>query len=193
MMDTILDLDTRSGWPADLRYLIECYPREIWEEHVNLGELARFWLQIHEGFRSLGEDLKARTADFREGVTKPKEFRNGFAPRLQTMLTHLHGHHQIEDFHFFPLFARVEPRLATGFDVLERDHEAIHEAVALTVDHARGLLAASDIDADALRRAADAYAGSHEALLKRLDRHLLDEEDLIIPIILDRGEGPLGI
>ena len=31
------------------------------------------------------------------------------------------------------------------------------------------------------------------ALLRLLTRHLSDEEDLIIPLILDRGEAALGV
>lgn len=33
---------------------------------------------------------------------------------------------------------------------------------------------------------------SLSGFLKRLNRHLDNEEDLIIPILLDRGEGALG-
>ena len=46
---------------------------------------------------------------------------------------------------------------------------------------------------DDLRIAADRYAEANEPLLKQLVHHLDEEEDLIIPLILDRGEGPLGI
>ena len=46
---------------------------------------------------------------------------------------------------------------------------------------------------NAMLRAGDAYASAGQALLRKLGRHLEDEEDLIIPLILDRGEGPLGV
>jgi hypothetical protein len=44
-----------------------------------------------------------------------------------------------------------------------------------------------------LRRASDNYADASGALLKGLLRHLDDEEDLIVPLILDRGEEALGV
>ena len=44
-----------------------------------------------------------------------------------------------------------------------------------------------------LRRCSDAYADSSGALIKGLVRHLDDEEDLIVPLILDRGEEALGV
>jgi len=191
--DPVFDLDLRTGWPDDLQVLLRRYPRPVWEEHVNLGETARFWLQIHDHFRELGSGLKEKAASFREGTLPAEEFRRFMRPNLSTLLTHLDGHHRIEDAHFFPRFSRAEPRLAVGFEVLERDHHGIHDAVSLTVDRANQLLQASPTDLDALRRAADDYAASHDALLKRLDRHLLDEEDLIIPLILDRGEEKLGL
>ena len=38
------DLETRQGLPDALRYLVEKYPRDIWESHRNFDELTRFWL-----------------------------------------------------------------------------------------------------------------------------------------------------
>ena len=46
--------------------LVERYPREAWSGHGNLGEVARFWLDRHAEFRTLGEMLTTATADFRE-------------------------------------------------------------------------------------------------------------------------------
>jgi hypothetical protein len=192
-MTADLDLDTRAGWPDELRFYLEQYPRPAWPGHVNLGELSRFWLSIHDGFRQIGGELQAKTTDFREGGVPPEEFRAWLGPRLQTLLSHLHGHHQIEDYQFFPLFSAAEPRLVRGFEVLERDHGQIHETIVGVVDTANTLLRASPADLDLIRRSGDAYADNGEALLRQLDRHLGDEEDLIIPLILDRGEASLGI
>ena len=48
-------------------------------------------------------------------------------------------------------------------------------------------------DNDPLRRAGDAYSEAQDALLRQLRRRLDDEEDLIIPLILDRTEAGLGV
>lgn len=188
-----LDLETRTGWPDDLRILIERYPREVWMDHVNLGELARFWLDIHNSFRSSGVFLTASTSDFREGRIMPEVFRGTFAPRLQTFLSHLNGHHQIEDFQFFPVFSVAEPRLVKGFEVLEADHEVIHHAMDKMVETANSFMQTPGSDKDKMRFAGDDYATVSEGLIKLLGRHLEDEEDLIVPLILDRTEGALGI
>jgi hemerythrin-like domain-containing protein len=123
----------------------------------------------------------------------PAEYRHWFRPRLQTFLGHLEGHHTIEDHQFFPVFSAAEPRLLRGFEVLEADHENIHATMSETFEAATAFLRTEDGDRDAMMRAADRYAQAGGRLLRKLGRHLEDEEDLIIPLILDRGEGPLGM
>jgi hemerythrin-like domain-containing protein len=186
-----LTLQARAGWPPELRILLERYPREVWDGHANLGEVARFWLERHAGFRQLGGILQTATADFREGKLSPQEFSRFFAPRLQFFLESLGGHHQIEDAHYFPVFRTAEARLAKGFDVLEGDHEAIHADILRVVETANGLLRAIEGDAGSRRAATDLYAETSGRLLSGLMRHLDDEEDLIVPVILDQGERKL--
>ena len=188
-----LALDSRAGWPADLRLLIERYPREAWGGHANLGAMAQFWLQRHDMFRALGAALGEATAALRAGTVSAQDFRAWFAPRLQFFLQQLNAHHQVEDLHYFPVFQAAEARLARGFAVLETDHQVIHRQIDATVDAANALLRAAANDPDPLRRAGEHYAGVSGALLRLLTRHLGDEEDLIIPLILDRGEAALGI
>lgn len=188
-----LGLARRSGWPDDLRVLIARYPREQWDAHANLGEMARFWLSRHAMFRELSVAIEQITAQFRAQALQPAEFARQFVPRLQFMLDQLNVHHQIEDLHYFPIFRVADKRLMRGFDVLEGDHHHIHADMALTAENANALLQAMRADVDTLRRCGDAYADSSGALIKGLIRHLDDEEDLIVPLILDRGEEALGV
>ena len=188
-----LALARRSGWPEDLRVLIARFPREQWQGHANLGEMARFWLSRHDMFRELATMIQAIEAQFRDGALSPAEFPRQLVPRLQFLLQQLGVHHQIEDLHYFPIFRAAEARLARGFDVLEGDHHAIHADMDRTVETANAFLRALSGDADTLRRCGDAYAAASGALLKGLIRHLDDEEDLIVPLILYRGEAALGV
>lgn len=188
-----LALARRSGWPDDLRVLVARYPREQWDAHANLGEMARFWLSRHAMFRELSAAIEQITAQFRAQVLPPAEFARQFVPRLQFMLDQLNVHHQIEDLHYFPIFRAADARLVRGFDILEGDHHHIHADMARTAENANALLQALRADADTLRRCGDAYADSSGALIKGLIRHLDDEEDLIVPLILDRGEEALGV
>lgn len=188
-----LDLDSRHGWPDDLRLLIDRYPREAWPAHANLGEMARFWLHIHDQFRRYGGHLRDMGTEFREGRLDVGQYRARYPRHLSQFLGGLEGHHSIEDYQFFPVFAAAEPRLARGFEVLESDHENIHAAMTAAFESANGLLQTFDKDRDAIMKAAERHTDDSERLLALLARHLDDEEDLIIPLILDRGEGPLGI
>jgi hypothetical protein len=108
-------------------------------------------------------------------------------PRLQFMLDQLNVHHQIEDLHYFPIFRDADARLTRGFEVLEGDHHHIHSDMARTAETANALLQALHGDPDSLRRCGDDYADASGLLLIGLMRHLDDEEDLIVPLILDRG------
>ncbi|MGB8553657.1 MAG: hemerythrin domain-containing protein [Pseudolabrys sp.] len=189
----VLALARRTGWPEDLRVLLERYPRERWEAHANLGEMARFWLSRHAMFRELSRSIEQVTEQFRAGKLPPAEFARQFAPRLQFILDQLNVHHQIEDFHYFPIFRAADARLAIGFDVLEGDHHHIHGDMARTAETANAFLQALGSDTDTLRRCSDGYADASATLLKGLIRHLDDEEDLIVPLILDRGEEELGV
>jgi hypothetical protein len=65
--------------------------------------------------------------------------------------------------------------------------------MAATAETANALLPALAGEPQALRRCDDDYAAASSALLKGLIRHLDDEEDLIVPLILDRGEEALGV
>jgi hemerythrin-like domain-containing protein len=185
-------LDSRSGWPADLRLLIDRYPRAVWADHANLGAMAQFWLSRHAMFREIGAALEQAAAAFREGDASAADFRAWFPPRLQFFLQQLNAHHQIEDLHYFPVFQAAESRLAHGFDVLESDHKVIHDQIDVTVEAANAFLR-TPVNDEALRGAGERYAGQSDALLRLLTQHLGDEEDLIIPLILDRSEAALGV
>lgn len=188
-----LALARRSGWPDDLRVLLARFPREQWQGHANLGEMARFWLSRHAMFRELASMISGIEARFREGALSAAEFPHQLVPRLQFLLSQLDVHHQIEDRHYFPIFRAADARLKRGFDVLEGDHHAIHADMDATAETANALLRALAANADTLTRCGEAYAQSSGALLKGLIRHLDDEEDLIVPLILERGEAALGV
>jgi hemerythrin-like domain-containing protein len=182
------DIDTRTGWPEELRTLLARYPRENWRRIGN--EMSEFWLDKHDYFRHQAAAMSEMATSFRNDRLEPAEFATWLAPRLQGFLGALHGHHQIEDFHYFPAFRAAEKSLAPGFDVLAHDHELIHHALSEIVDATNGFLRTLSEESanarDAQRRAAEKYIETSELTFRRLTRHLSDEEDLIIPIMLDR-------
>ena len=166
----------------------------MWTGHANLGQMAQFWLQRHDMFREIGAALDEATRRFATGRPRAEDFRAWFPPRLQFFLQQLNAHHQIEDLHYFPVFQAAEARLAHGFDVLEADHRVIHAAIDATVTAANAFLRTPADDATRYGRRASAYAAARRCAARACSPGTSrDEEDLIIPLILDRGEGPLGV
>lgn len=192
-LDHDLDLHTRDGWPAELLFLAARFPRDDWEDHANLGALTKFWLQRHNMFRELGRALQSATMDFRGGVTLADEFSDWFTPRMQFFLNQLQLHHSIEDQHFFPLLIKAEPRLAPGFAALDRDHRLIAPKLVATAEAANAFLAVLDQQPADHRDVAQTYAVTSDALIADVFRHMDDEETLVVPLSLDRGEAALGV
>jgi hypothetical protein len=182
------DIDRRTGWPDELCVVLRDYPRDTWP--ATRSGMARFWIDKHNYLRRQSAALQSANDDYRARPTTAAQFGNWLAPRLQGFLGELHGHHQIEDFHYFPAFRAAEPRLAAGFDVLNRDHELIHGGIVGIVEAINALietLHAASADTDAQRRAADRYIEASGTLHRRIERHLEDEEDLIIPLMIRQG------
>ena len=193
----MLDLSSRAAssdpLPADYTWLLPRHPREGWLSHANMGGHTRFWLSIHRSFRGAAAQLDALNGGWREGAVETETFLRETAPRLQHFLQALEHHHHMEDHVFFPRFTAAEPRVAKGIDLLETDHEAIDRAIHETVTAANALLrAAHGRDAD-LRAPGEAFTTTADALTALMRRHLDDEEEIVMPLILDRGEAALGV
>jgi hemerythrin HHE cation binding domain-containing protein len=187
-----MELDSREGLPDELAYLRQSYAKEIWRTHANFGELTRFWLHVHDSLRHHGQTLGRITEDFREGRLDSHQFQRTFVPGLNQFLQHLNAHHQIEDHQYFPRFRLLDERMVAGFDLLEKDHHRIHEALLSSAGAANDFLATLGKDADSLRSAGDGYAKASAQLLAFLLRHLADEEDLVVPAMLHHGERSIG-
>jgi len=190
MTSTPLD---RPGLPEDILFIARRYPREAWPGHANLGMVTRFWLQRHDMFRELGTMIDGGLADYREGEVDAEAFRGWMVPRLQFLLGELEGHHSVEDFHYFPILRAAEPRLEPGFAALDGDHELIHGAMAGVAETANALLRRIAGGTGDLRAEGDRFAAASDRLIGGLRQHLADEEELVIPLILDRTEPGLGI
>jgi hypothetical protein len=189
-IDKALTIDKRNGLPDELLELLRKYPRGEWANDARLHGLAEGWLQRHNLFRELSVLTGDMTTDLREGRTSPTTFLPPFQRRMGLLLGELDRHHHVEDDYYFPTFAAAVPKLQKGFDILDNDHGVIHGAIYRLGNASRELIAAlsgeaSGRDGDA-PRLAERLAGEIEGFDRTLLRHLKDEEDLIIPLILER-------
>ena len=189
-MSDELALAVRSGLPDPLRLLAERYPRIGWEAHPNFTMLTRFWMDRHIGFRRMQAMLAEDTRRFLDRGEEARIYAGRLYRVAGRLIDELHGHHSIEDHHYFPMLQALDERIGWGFDLLERDHEALGGVIDDLAAGTNGVLAAvrAGEGADA---AAARLEGRIAALGRLLDRHLVDEEELVVPVILDHPEAGL--
>ncbi len=183
-----LDIDKRKQWPNELQFLLKKFPRNSWKNQTS--SLSQFWLDKHNEFRHQSRQLIAFTQNYREQKIQGQELVKRLGPSLQIFLSHLNGHHSIEDDHYFPRFRAADKRLAPGFDVLEDDHYVLHEGMNEIAEKFNALAASirSSKKGSVHQRAADSYITSADLFFKRMLQHLADEEDLIIPLMLEQRQ-----
>ena len=137
-----LALATRDGLPDPLRVLVEKYPRPKWEGHPHFTELTRFWLDMHLGFRRMQGLLDDGDAGVSRPVARAADYAGGLARVASQYLNGLHGHHNIEDHHYFPMLKALDARIAWGFDLLDADHQAMDGAIHELAEATNAVLAA---------------------------------------------------
>ena len=187
-----LALFERAAISDEVAVLRPNYPRPVWPGHANLGETAKFWLQRHAMFREFGTVLTSASTTFREDPADADGFYRWMGPRLRLFLGELHGHHAVEDHHYFPVFRAADARLGAGFDILDADHQVI-DGLIHQLAEAGTALGVAVRDGRGGAGEAERLAAVLDRTLAGVMRHLDDEEDIVVPLILDRTESGLGI
>ncbi|MBX9802308.1 MAG: hemerythrin domain-containing protein [Caulobacteraceae bacterium] len=177
-------LAARTGLPPAFRYLLDDFPRDRW--NAALDETAAFWLQMHAGFRGHQTHMADLVGQWRANGDLTG-FHRQMIPVLQSFLQHLDGHHRVESGHYFPMMRTIEPGIGAGIDLLDRDHDAMHQTLEVLF---QGGLAFHQAVAGKAPDAADRAARLSDLIesgARPLLRHLEDEEDIVIPLIQLRG------
>lgn len=184
MMDD-LSIDTRLGLPEHLRVLADLYPREAWRGHANFNQLTAFWLERHLMFRQVLEKITQASQSYLDDPQQPR-----FGPELSRytgfMLNELQGHHSIEDSHYFPKFQAFDKRLIKAFDMLDMDHHALDEHMHNLAEATNAVLTPVS-QGQAAKDQTGALLQVQEGFHRFLNRHLTDEEEVIVPVILEYG------
>ena len=125
------------------------------------------------------------TQGFLDRAREPQAYARGLARVAGQYLNELHGHHNIEDHHYFPMLKALDARIALGLRPARAPttRRSTRRSTALA-EAANAVLAAV--------RDGDAGGGGRGGARRRLagfgrmlDRHLTDEEELVVPVILD--------
>lgn len=191
-MEDALKLGSRAGLPDDLLFLTRKHPRGGWRGQSALAGTGEIWLANHDYFRAITAKIAEQLTRLREDGETTHDSAPGLRRHIGSLLGSLDGHHRIEDNHYFPMFQRAEPRLLRGFEILDADHHLIHDAIdelaATTQDSLRRLGTAEAVMTSDQRFAVDALAGTVDRIAPLLRQHLADEEDIVIPLILERAK-----
>ncbi|MEM7269431.1 MAG: hemerythrin domain-containing protein [Pseudomonadota bacterium] len=183
-MNDFLALARRNALPAEFQALVREFPREGWDEGI--GPFTQFYLERHELFRRLTAKLSGVAEQFLNGEASTARFGSAVSRHGSMLLTELSTHHHIEDEHYFPKIAALDPRVERAFDLLERDHHDLEES--LERFQTLGNLAIEGLEGDGRYQAADRFLTSLAGLDTLLKRHLDDEEDIVVPLMLKYGE-----
>ena len=185
------DLKDRDGLPDALRALVEKHPREGWRRHREFGPLTDFWLHKHLGFRRAMESLRSEARGALDRGLAPEDYARRLSRLGGAFLQELHGHHSIEDMHYFPRMVPLVPSLERAFAILDADHHVLHEELDGFAEGANGILRAVGSGAD-WRAPLGRFEERLSGMERFLDRHLTDEEEVVVPVILEVGEGRLA-
>ncbi|MCP2041557.1 iron-sulfur cluster repair protein YtfE (RIC family) [Neisseria sp. HSC-16F19] len=165
---------------SDWLYLHADMPPAKWGTLPSFGTAAT-WLGMHHSLRRGQSELEHLNREFLNQHLEWGNYRQQLLAIAEPHYGHLHGHHSLEDRHYFPRLRLREPRLQAGFDLLDSDHTTIerqlHGIRALLV---RLQQAGADTADFALAEQL------HHAVAENgqwLYRHLMDEEDLVIPML----------
>ncbi|MBN8629273.1 MAG: hemerythrin domain-containing protein [Rhodobacterales bacterium] len=190
-MDDTWKLGTRKGLPKDQLFLTDKHPRGTWKSQPALAGIGEIWLGNHDYFRAISKRIGAQLLRLREEAETSYDSGPALRRHISSLLGGLDGHHRVEDHHYFPMFQRAEPRLVRGFEILDADHHMIHDAIdelaAATQDTLRRLGQTEGVMTGDQRRAVDDLAASVDRVAPILRQHLADEEDIVIPLILERA------
>jgi hypothetical protein len=165
-------------------------PRQAWRSSPRFRGEPEHWTQIHKALLSASASLASWTEQFsnNEDDARRAVMATQISDLGHRLVHHAHSHHHIEDHYFFPVFLRLHPQLQHPLELLDGDHKVLAEVL----DDLERAVAAFPVDpAGGDRDRRDAWLKAGEAIgpaAKRLDslfvRHINDEEEICIPIML---------
>ncbi len=178
------DINTRQGLPEDQQALLRELPRDGWQSHPNFARSIENWMGAHGMFRQLAEITLQDT----EGFLNKDEDAQIYAGRLahfgNLLVRNLHGHHAWEDRSFFPELQAADQRFEAGLEMLETDHVELDAVLDRLTRAANRVVQLASLEPAQMHDAAGVLHPELQSIDRFLTRHLTDEEDLVVPILL---------
>ena len=179
-------VEQRKGLPAVIKDLLLPLERSQWSQHARYGGKASFFIQYHGDLLATAAYLKQSLQvllDSAQGVFNGQQLK-GPLSAAQYLVDRAHNHHRIEDQVYFPQFRKIMPQLSKGIDLLDKDHKtldlALDDLSTRVMSMVMTLNQGDVIDKQQVKLLTDNILH----LQRILQRHLYDEEEVIIPIFL---------
>lgn len=135
-------------------------------------------------FRRLAELVRLDAEAFLEKEVEPEKYAGRLSYYGNALVGNLHGHHGWEDHSYFPELSAADPRFDAGLEVLEADHAELDRVLDSYTKTANRALKLLQLDEAQAREEVGTLHGTSEIIEAFLKRHLSDEEELAVPIIL---------
>lgn len=178
------NIHTRQGLPDEMQILLRDYPREVWPDHPNFARSIQNWMGAHAMFRQLGKITTTDTEAFLQKDMDPERYASRLGHFGTLLVRNLHGHHTWEDRDYFPELMAADDRFEAGLEMLETDHEVLDQTLDTFTRTANRFLKLSELDPKQAYEEASGLRDQTEAIGRFLTRHLTDEEELVVPILL---------
>ena len=155
----------------------------MWKDAASTHSTVRFLLARHRGFRNRLKDIAETTRNVLDTKLSPPAFCISLAQELHYFVPQLEGHHQAESQRLYPRLIEFHPAAQAKFETLESDHHAIDSLLAQIARVPEDLMNDAPTE-DIFFAKAQAFASLLRDFESSLLRHLEDEEDLVVPILL---------
>ena len=170
--------------PDAMRLLLDAYPRDSWGAHPGFRDKTRQWLGAHRMFRHLAACSRQDAEAYLDGHLDADDYAARLSRDGGRLVGTLHGHHRWEDRSYFPELSAADPRFDAGLAVLEQDHAALDTVLDGFTRTANRAIKLLQLDAAQARDEIGQLHGTAQTIEALLARHLTDEEELAVPIIL---------
>lgn len=177
-------ISTREGLPPEMQTLLRDYPRDAWPTNPNFARSIQQWMGAHRMFRQLGEIARSETELYLDQERDADAFGDRLSEFGNLLVRNLHGHHTWEDRSFFPELGGADPRFAQGLEMLEGDHVTLDATLNRFTVQANRVIKLLYLDEPQARDEAGGLRDTAASIEGFLARHLSDEEDLVVPILL---------
>lgn len=159
-------------------FLHDVFPPSQWRRLPNRSDVSS-WLGVHQSLRKGQDSLEYLNRAYLKQKISWEEYQQQVAYKGYLHYGHLDGHHRNEDAYQFPRMIQKYPQLNHGFELLDKDHKQIHQQlddIQVLLENIKNQVSENKDTANAL----------YDKILengKLLFVHLMDEEDLVMPIL----------